>query len=196
MLLVCLLCLPVLLGGFLARSLARSGRLAGWLAAWLAGWLAGWLAYFRCMLACCLISCLALSSYCTRQWNYRGVPLLFATPLLGPPVVPFHPFVGESSPTKIDETEKSNGTLTPNLSTGGPSLGLDIQHAMDSKRRSLESLPKPSSLAESDLQHHARLLAPCRVFPFCLVCSLLNMVHKRVPLFCWGHWVSFMTSVD
>ena len=40
--------------------------------------------------------------------------------LLGPPVVPFYPFLGEGSPTKIDYRKK--GYPYVNLSTKGPSL--------------------------------------------------------------------------
>ena len=45
---------------------------------------------------------------------------------LGPPVVPFYPFLGEGSPTKLDYRTKV-GTLNPNLSTGGPSKCRNIQ---------------------------------------------------------------------
>ena len=37
--------------------------------------------------------------------------LVGRVPLLGPPVVPFYPFFGEGSPTKIDYSKK--GTLIP-----------------------------------------------------------------------------------
>ena len=40
-------------------------------------------------------------------------------PPLGPPAVPFYPFLGDNSPTKIDKTEKRWYPYS-NLSTGGP----------------------------------------------------------------------------
>ena len=40
---------------------------------------------------------------------------------LGPPVVPFYPFLGKGSPTKIDYRKKGYPYST--LSTGGPSYG-------------------------------------------------------------------------
>ena len=46
-----------------------------------------------------------------------GVP----SALLGPPIVPFDPFLEEGSPTKIDDKKKLVPTYS-NLSTGGPSL--------------------------------------------------------------------------
>ena len=39
-------------------------------------------------------------------------------PKLGPPVVPFYPFFGEGSPTKIDYRKKGTGYPYSNLSTG------------------------------------------------------------------------------
>ena len=45
---------------------------------------------------------------------------------LGPPVVPFYPFLGEGSPTKIDYRKK--GYPYSNLSTGGPRFGLFGQY--------------------------------------------------------------------
>ena len=41
--------------------------------------------------------------------------------LLGPPVVPFYPFLGEGSPTKIDY-RRNIGYLYSNLSTRGRDL--------------------------------------------------------------------------
>ena len=44
--------------------------------------------------------------------SWRGRLVTFSSdPKLGPPVVPFYPFVGEGSPTKIDCGEKTSSTL-------------------------------------------------------------------------------------
>ena len=43
-------------------------------------------------------------------------------PFLGPPAVPFYPFVGEGSPTKIDHRKSKNKYPYSNLSTRGPSF--------------------------------------------------------------------------
>ena len=62
----------------------------------------------------------AVSDHSAYTMGGSGVPLLFDTPhtvlitptKLGPPVVPFYPFLGEGSPTKIDYRRKGILTLS------------------------------------------------------------------------------------
>ena len=46
------------------------------------------------------------------------------SPVLGPPVVPFYPFLGKGPPTKIDYRKKGAPILSTGV-TGGPSLLAD-----------------------------------------------------------------------
>ena len=50
------------------------------------------------------------------QESFHFLLLAYCIGKLGPPVVPFYPFFGEGSPTKIDHRKR--GTLI--LTTGGP----------------------------------------------------------------------------
>ena len=60
----------------------------------------------------CLVHLLKYRAKCHAQTS------LTLCIYLGPPVVPFYPFWGEGSPTKIDHTKK--GYPYSSLSTGGP----------------------------------------------------------------------------
>ena len=54
---------------------------------------------------------------CSQYFTWTKTPSSHRLAQLGPPVVPFYPFLGEASPTKIDYRKK--GTCS-NFSTGGP----------------------------------------------------------------------------
>ena len=60
--------------------------------------------------------------------------------LLGPPVVPFYPFLGEGSPTEIDYRKKRYPYSI--LSTGGPSLG-SFPHSLLSTSVQRDEAPFP-----------------------------------------------------
>ena len=63
-----------------------------------------------------------LISFKNKHKTCRFVSQTSMAPKLGPPVVPFYPFLGEGSRAKVDYRKTNRVPTYSNLSTGGPSI--------------------------------------------------------------------------
>ena len=105
--------------------------------------------------ACLFEAAVAFTPSPFRHVSYMF--LFFRVPFLGLPVLPFYPFWGQGSPTKIDYGKKLVPTYS-NLSAGGPSFSPSRRFFLLLERPGIPRSTVPGPVAKREAARHRHLL--------------------------------------